>query len=191
MPICEVLFEISDPVGARTIIIKVLEANEYKIKQNTLQKIIAQHQLSLTRNPHKIEIEFDPPSTQCILTTITLRIDHNDSKDYMRSVIGKLGKVLPNLKITSVKPKMSFNFKVPANVAKPMKVDCEEIGQDSGGWRCQDCGFENALGLDRCKNCGVLRHSLIDPEVSDIDELPTSEEKNDDADNVEEQTSLD
>lgn len=187
MPICEVLFEIADPVAARSALIRVLEKSRYKIKENTLHKIIAYHQFSLTKFEHKIEVEFDPPTNQCIPITVTLRIDHDDCKDYMKSVVTKLVKILPAMKITSVKPKMSFNFKVPANVAMPEKVHCKEIEQEPSGWRCQYCGFENALGLDRCKKCGMLSHSLIDPEVSDIEELPTPEENND---SLEEQPDL-
>jgi hypothetical protein len=171
------MFEINDPVGTRTVIIKTLEANEYKVKQNTLPKIVAQHQLSLTRNPHKIEIEFDPPTNQCILTTVTLRIEHNDCKDYMKAVVGKLAKVLPNMKITSVKPKMSLRFKGTANVAKSETVHCKQIEAEPSGWRCQYCGFENAVGLDRCKKCGMLIHSLIDPEEPEI--TPISEDTED------------
>ncbi len=78
MPICEVLFEIADPVAARSALSNVLEASRYKIKENTLRKIVAYHQLSLKKFGHKIEVEFDPATTQCILTTVTLRIDHSD-----------------------------------------------------------------------------------------------------------------
>ena len=187
MPICEVLFEVTDPVAARSALMNILDASRYKIKENTLRKIIAYHQFSLTKFEHEIEVEFDPPTNQCIPITVTLRIDHDDCKDYMKSVVTKLVKILPAMKITSVKPKMSFNFKVPANVAMPEKVHCKEIEQEPSGWRCQYCGFENALGLDRCKKCGMLSHSLIDPEVSDIEELPTPEENND---SLEEQPDL-
>ena len=187
MPICEVLFEVTDPVTARSALMNILDASRYKIKENTLRKIIAYHQFSLTKFEHEIEVEFDPPTNQCIPITVSLRIDHDDCKDYMKSVVTKLVKILPAMKITSVKPKMSFNFKVTANIAKPGKVHCEEIGQDSSGWRCQYCGFENVLGLERCRHCGRLRRSVIEPEELDH-ELPTSEENND---NTEEQSSLD
>lgn len=190
MPICEVLFEINDPVGARLVIIKALEATKYKVKQNTLRKIVAHHQLSLTKNPHQIEIEFDPPTRQCVLTTVTLRIDHSDCKNYMKTVVRTLLKVLPSMKITSVKPKMSFDFKETGNVANLEAVHCKEIEPERKDWACQYCGFENVLGLNRCKNCGKLRRSEVEPE--DLEgELPVSIESTDNVDNVEEHPSLD
>ena len=187
MPICEVLFEITDPVTARSALISVLEKSRYRIKENTLPKIVAYHQLSLTRFGHKIEVEFDPATDQCIPITVTLRIDHDDCKEYMKSVVTKLVKILPAMKITSVKPKMSFKFKVAANAAKSETVHCKQIGQESSGWSCQYCGFENALGLDRCKSCGRLRRSVIEPEELQ-EELLVPEENNDSS---EEQPDLD
>jgi len=189
MPICEVLFEITDPVGARSAIINLFEGNQYKVKENTLRKIVAFHQLSLREFGHKVEVEFDPATTQCILTTVTLRIDHSESLEYMKSVINKLAKILPTMKITSVKPKISLDFNEAANVDKPETVHCEEIEQNPSGWRCQYCGFENVLGLDRCKSCGRLRRSVVEPEELE-EELPTLEENNDNEDSVEEQPDL-
>ena len=191
MPICEVLFEISDPVGARLVIIKALEGNKYKVKENTLRKIVAQHQLSLTKNPHKLEIEFDPPTKQCILTTVTLRIEHSDCKDYMKTVVRALVKDLPGMKITSVKPKMSFDFKETNSVAKPpQSVHCQEIEKKASSWSCQYCGFENALGLERCKHCGRLRRSVVEPEELEH-EFATSEENTDNANSVDDQPVID
>ena len=187
MPVSEVLFEIADPVAARSALVNVLEASRYKIKENTLRKIVAYHQLSLTKFGHKVEIEFDPATAQCILTTVTLRIDHSESLEYMKALIDKLGKILPTMKITSVKPKMSLGFKESANVAKAEIVHCEEIEQKANGWRCQYCGFENILGLDRCKNCGRLRRSVVEPEELQ-DESPSPEE---DTDSSEEHPVLD
>jgi hypothetical protein len=174
MPICEVLFEIADPVGARSALINLFEGNQYKVKENTLRKIVAYHQLSLKNFGHKVEVEFDPATTQCILTTVTLRIDHSESLEYMKSVTNKLAKILPTMKITSVKPKMSLGFKEAAKVAEPETVHCEEIEQNPRSWRCQYCGFGNALGLDRCKHCGRLRRSVIEPEELQ-EETPTPE----------------
>ena len=176
MPICEVLFEINDPVAARSALLNLLEQGRYKIKENTLQKIVAIHQLSLTKFGHKVEAEFDPATNQCILTTVTLRIDHSESLEYMKSLINKLAQIFPDLKVTSVKPKMSLGFNVAANVATLEKVHCEEIKQESSGWRCQYCGFENELGLDRCRKCGRLSHSLIVPEEEEV--LPAPEDDN-------------
>ena len=164
MPVCEVLFEISDPVAARLAIIKALEANKYKIQENTLPRIVAQHQLSLTRHWHKVEVEFDPPTNQCIPVTVTLRIDHSDCQDYMKAVVAKLGEVLPNLKITSVKPKMSLNLKTKADFAESATVKCKEIEPELKSWRCKHCGSENDLDADLCKTCGTVRHALVDPE---------------------------
>ncbi len=96
----------------------------------------------------------------------------------MKSVVTKLVKILPAMKITSVKPKMSLDFKETANVAEPEIVHCEEIEQKPSGWACQYCGFENALGLDRCKNCGRLRRSVTEPEELQ-EEIPTAEENDD------------
>ena len=75
MPVSEVLFEINDPVTARAAIKRLLETNRYAVKEFSLRKIVAEHKLSVTRYGHKVEIEFDPPTTQCVLTTVTLRID--------------------------------------------------------------------------------------------------------------------
>lgn len=190
MPVCEVLFEISDPVSARSALSNVLESTRYKIKENTLRKIVAIHQFSLTKFGHKLEVEFDPATTQCILTTVTLRIDHSESLEYMKALVNKLAKILPAMKITSVKPKMSFDFKIAANVAQPESVQCEQFEQQPSGWRCQYCGFENALGSDMCKSCGMLSHSVIEPEELE-DELPTPEEDIDDADSAEDEPALD
>jgi hypothetical protein len=112
------------------------------------------------------------------LTTVTLKIDHSESLDYMKAAVNELVKILPTMKITSVKPKMSLGFKEATNIAKPEIVHCEQIEQKPNGWSCQYCGFEKVLGLDRCKNCGRLRHSVIEPEELQ-EETPTPEENND------------
>jgi hypothetical protein len=190
MPICEVLFEVTDPVAARSALMNVLEASRYKIKEKTFRKIIAFHQFSLTKFGHKVEVEFDPATNQCILTTVTLRIDHSESLEYMKALVNKLAKNLPTMKITSVKPKMSFDFKQVANAASLETGYCEEIVQKTNGWPCQYCGFENVSGLDRCRHCGRLRRSEVEPEELEH-ELRPFEETNDDSDNDEEQPSLD
>jgi hypothetical protein len=96
----------------------------------------------------------------------------------MKALVTKLVKILPAMKVTSVKPKMSLDFKETVNDAKPEIVHCEQIEQKPKSWSCQYCGFENALGLDRCKNCGRLRRSVTEPEELQ-EEIPTAEENGD------------
>jgi len=184
MPLSEVLFEINDPVAARLALSKVLETNRYKITQNSKQKIVAKHKLSVTRYGHIVEIEFDPPTDQCIEVTITVRIDHNDSTTYINSLFGKLSKVLPNLKVTSVKPKMTLNFEPSVNEAPPSAPYCKQIGDGKTSWRCQNCGLDNDLAQDLCSHCGEKRHAVEEEEsFTDVEE-ETGELQEDDSKDI-------
>ena len=170
MPLSEILFEVNDPVAARLEIKKLLETNDYKIKEYSLKKIIAEHKMSFNRFGHIVEVEFDPPIEQCIVTTITLRIDHHDSKTYIKFLFGKLAQVVPKLTVTSVKPEMSLDYDAAlATVAEPL---CKEIGSPStSGWQCPNCGFENNTALDMCTRCGTRRHDLDEAEpFPDVEE---------------------
>jgi hypothetical protein len=186
MPLSEVLFEINDPVAARLALRKVLETNGYKITQNSIKKIVAKHKLSVTRYGHMVEIEFDPPTDQCIEVTVTLRIDHNDSTTYIKSLFEKLSKVFPNMKVTSVKPKMSLNYKTPVNVAALSEPVCKQIGDVSASWKCQNCGLNNNLTQDICTGCGEKRHTLeMEEEESFTDvEEETDESQEDDTKDI-------
>jgi hypothetical protein len=171
MPLSEVMFEINDPVATRLSLRKLLETNGYKITQNSRQKIVAKHKLSITRYGHKVEIEFDPPTDQCIEVTVTVRINHNDSTTYIKSLFGKLSKVLPNMKVTSIKPKMTLNYETPVSAAMPSKPYCKQIGEDTKSWKCQNCGLDNDLDQDLCVHCGEKRHAVEEEEsFTDVEE---------------------
>jgi hypothetical protein len=171
MPLSEVLFEITDPVAARLALRKVLETNGYKVTQNSKQKIVAKHRLSATRYGHMVEIEFDPPTDQCIEVTVTIRIDHNDSTTYIKSLFWKLSKVLPTMKVTSVKPKMTLNLAPSTNAAAPSVPLCKEIGDGTGSWSCQNCGLDNNLDQELCTHCGEKRHTEEEEEpFTDVEE---------------------
>jgi hypothetical protein len=174
MPLSEILFEVNDPVAARLNIKKLLETNDYKIKEYSLKKIIAEHKMSFNRFGHLVEVEFDPPTEQCIVTTITLRIDHHDSKTYIKFLFGKLAKVVPKLTVTSVKPDMFLDYDAAlATVAEPL---CKEIGGHStSGWRCPNCGLENKIMLDMSARCGTRRHDL-----DEVEPFPDTNEDNSD-----------
>jgi hypothetical protein len=183
MPISEVMFEIDDPVAARITLRELLETNSYKITQSSKQKIVAKHKLSVTRFGHTVEIEFDPPTDQCIVTTVTVRIDHSDSTTYIKSLFGKLAKDLPNLKVTSVKPKMSLNYETPVNLAKTSAPYCKQIGEGTESWRCQNCGLDNDLAQELCTHCGEKRHAFEEEEsFTDVEEDNSGAEEDDSKD---------
>jgi len=171
MPLSEVLFEITDPLAARQALTKLLETNGYKVTQNSRQKIVAKHKLSATRYGHVVEIEFDPPTDQCIEVTVTLRIDHNDSTTYIKSLIWKLSKVVPNMKVTSVKPKMTLNLAPSTNAAATSVPYCKQIGEGAKIWVCQNCGLDNDLDQELCVHCGEKRHAEEEEEpFTDVEE---------------------
>ncbi len=182
MPLSEVLFEITDPVAARQALTKLLETNGYKITQSSKPKIVAKHKLSVTRYGHVVEIEFDPPTDQCIEVTVTVRIDHDDSKTYVKSLFWKLSKVLPYMKVTSVKPKMTLNLAPSTNGAAPPAPYCKEVGEGTKSWVCQNCGLDNDLDQDLCVHCGEKRHAEEEEEPfteveEDTDELQEDDSK--------------
>ena len=166
MPVSEVMFETNDPVTARLALEKVLGAEGYTIQENSLGTITAKHHLSLNRYGHSLEIIFDPATKQCINTTIVLRIDHRQSKDYIKSLVGALAGVLPNMRITSIKPDMSIDVETKKSEAQPGTMNCIPLEPLAKKWECQNCGFENEVTLERCSICGANRHAFAEPEVS-------------------------
>jgi len=82
-----------------------------------------------------------------------------------------------------------LDFNEAANVDKPETVHCEEIEQKPQWLAVSILWVENVLGLDRCKSCGRLRRSVVEPDELE-EELPTLEENNDNEDSVEEQPDL-
>lgn len=163
MPLSEVLFEINDPVAAHAALKRLLETNGYTIKEFSVKKILGEHKLSVTRYEHKVEIDFDPPTNQCVPTTVTFRIDHADSVTYVKALFGKLSGMLPGMKLTSVKPDMSLEIKAPVTMLKPAEPLCQEISERKS-WRCKNCGEDNNLAFDLCTHCGTKRHSVDEEE---------------------------
>jgi hypothetical protein len=111
MPLSERQIETTgDLTNTRTLVFNVLSAKGYKVQQDLNTRIIANHSLSATNYPHKVQIDLD--FTQQGNGRIIMMIDHTASSVYIDKLAGELRNILPKGQ-TQMEPTANFTSLIP------------------------------------------------------------------------------
>jgi hypothetical protein len=101
MPLSERSLETLDDIAkVRGAVLEILSRKGYKIHQDSQTKIVAKHPTSAMYWDHEVEIELDSGPAH---TSITLKIDHRFSTQYLDKLAQELTKNLPTIQ-KQVKP---------------------------------------------------------------------------------------